>query len=267
MGHGRTTASYGSASSSRSEPAQRHGRGGPRAALLTALLTALPLGALPSALAQTPAALGDRGEYAAAWERAHTVPTAAMQTSAARAATDEVVYHLVPSGAPLAEQLPWLQRAVTAAEQATKLDPSSAAAVVQLARAKGEIARRSGVLQNLGVASELKALFDRALELDPDDADALVGLAMWHLELVQNGVGWLYGGRKDAVRPLLERGVAAAPRQLNLRVEYATALIALGDEASAREQLELALELPAARASDELERARAAAMLATLDDR
>lgn len=121
-----------------------------------ALLAACSLLLAPTALAQTPAALGDRGDYAAAWEKASSVQTAAMQTTAARAASDEVVYHLALEGAPLAEELTWLDRAVTAGEAAVKLDPTSAAAVVQLARAKGEIARRSGILQNLGVAPELK---------------------------------------------------------------------------------------------------------------
>ncbi|HNQ99000.1 MAG TPA: hypothetical protein PKN52_03305, partial [Trueperaceae bacterium] len=88
---------------------------------------------------------------------------------------------------------------------------------------------------------------------------------MWHLELVRNGVGWLYGGRKDAVEPLLAKGIAAAPGQVNLRVEYARALIELGKPAEARAQLELAATLPSRTASDDLEKADAAALLAGLD--
>lgn len=239
---------------------------GTRARTPFRLLPALALAILlaPGALAQTPEARARNGDYVGAWEQASPVQTAAMQLTAARAAADEVVYRLALAGAPLSEQRVWLDRAVAAAEAAVRLDPSSAAAVVQLARAKGEIARRSGVLQNLGVASELKALFDRALALDPNDADALVGLAMWHLELVQAGVGWLYGGRKDAVLPLLEQGVATRPEQVNLRVEYATALIALGRPADAERQLEEALRLPRARASDDAEKAKAADMLERL---
>lgn len=227
---------------------------------------ALVIGAwlAPVGHAQTPTTLADRGEYAAAYAAASPVRTAPMQTTAARAATDEVVYLLALEGAPAAEQRAWLDRAVAAAEAAVELDPSSSAAVMQLARAKGEIARRSGIMQNLGVAPELKALFDRALALDPNNPDALVGLAMWHLELVQHGVGWLYGGRKEAIVPLLERGVASAPAQLNLRVEYATALLALGDEQGARRQLEVAVGLKPARASDEVERRKAEQMLASL---
>ncbi len=260
MEGGRTTPSSGSGWRT---PSERAGAPGHRQRLAGLALAAVL--AWSTALAQTPTALADGGNYAAAWEKASQTRTAAMQTTAARAATDQVVYDLALHGAPLTDQLVWLNRAVTAAEAAVSLDQASAAALIQLARAKGEIARRSGILQNLGVASELKELFDRVLALEPANADALVGLAMWHLELVENGVGWLYGGRKDAVEPLLARGVAAAPEQVNLRVEYARALIALGNRADARAQLELAISLPSRRASDEVEKAAAAQLLAGLD--
>lgn len=257
MALGATTASCVSGSASPSE-AHRSGRLPRwwRAAPLLLIALLLPLGA-----AQTATTLLQRGDYQAAYEKAAPVETAAMQLVAARAATDQVVYRMAPAGATLDDELVWLRRAVSAAESAVRLDPESAPALVALARGKGEIARRSGVLQNLNVAGELKSLFDRALELEPDNADALVGLAMWHLELVRNGVGWIYGGRESEILPLLERGVAAAPEQPNLRVEYATALRALGREAEAVEQLELALELPARSASDEAEQRRAREML------
>ncbi len=255
MESGRTIPSSAWESSSRSRRFARTRGTRVLAALACALLLA------PLAWGQTPTALADRGDYPAAWEKASQVQTAAMQTTAARAATDEVAYHLARVGAPLSEELIWLNRAVTAAETATKLDPDSAAAILQLVRAKGEIARRSGILQNLNVAPELKTLFDRALALDPNEPDALAGLAMWHLELVKHGVGWLYGGRKEAVIPLLEKSVTLAPEQINLRLEYATALIALGKPDGARAQLEVALTLPTRRASDDLDKEKAADML------
>lgn len=227
---------------------------------LRGLLAALLLLA-SVATAQNPSTLLRQGEYAAAYEQASGVQSAAMQLIAARAAIDQVVYLMAPGGATLADEVVWLKRAVAASERAVELDPSSAAALIQLVRAKGEIARRSGVLQNLNVAPELKKLFDRALALDPNNPDALVGLAMWHLELVEAGVAWLYGAKRSEVLPLLERGVAAAPQQLNLRVEYATALRALGLPDKAREQLELALTLPTPNASDIAERRRAEALL------
>lgn len=214
-----------------------------------------------SATAQAPDVLLEQGAYAAAYDKASAVMSAAMQLIAAEAAVDQVVYGASPDGTPTTDQLTWLKRGVTAAENAVKLDPKSSKALVQLARAKGEIARRSGVLQNLNVAGELKKLFDRALALNPNDANALVGLALWNLELVQAGVGWLYGGKLSEVLPLLERGIAAAPKQINLRVEYGFALRTLGDEEGATKQFEFALQLPATSAPDKAEQKRAQALL------
>lgn len=230
--------------------------------LLLALLALAPLGATQAALAQSPAALWQQGDFVAAYEAASQSDTPAMQLLAARAAADQVVHALAPAGATLDAQLVWLRRSVTAAQRAVELDPTSDLALVYLVRARGEIARRSGILQNLNVAGDLKELFDKALALNPGNADALVGLGMWHLELVEAGVGWLYGGRRDQVLPLVEAGVAAAPLQVNLRVEYATALRALGQPARAREELELALSLPAPTAVDRAEQSRAKQLLA-----
>jgi tetratricopeptide (TPR) repeat protein len=218
----------------------------------------------PAALTAQPAQLWHDGDFAAAYESAAPQQTLPLQLLAARSAIDQVVYVLAPAGADLPEQLVWLRRAVSAAEQAVRLDAGSAAAVMALARAKGEVARRSGVLQNLNVAGELKQLFDQALALEPNNPDALVGLAMWHLELVQAGVGWLYGGKRDAVLPLLEKGVAAAPEQINLRNEYATALLALGTAAQAEQQLRVALQLTPHTAVDRAEQRRSAELLLTL---
>ncbi len=259
MARGATTRSSVSAPRSRSESRS----GSRRGALLTRrLLVALAVLAASSGAAAQPAELlYEQGAFDAAYEAAVHVPSATTLLLAARAAIDHAVYRLAPSGAPLEEQVAWLRRGLAAADRAAELDPTSAPAVVQQARARGEIARRTGVLRNLDVAPQLRELFERALTLDPDDADALVGLAMWHLELVERGVAWLYGGDRNEILPLLERGVAAAPEQLNLRVEYATALRALGQEEAAREQLQIALALPIRSATDVFERERAEAKL------
>jgi tetratricopeptide (TPR) repeat protein len=259
MERGATTRNSVSARRSRSEARSITRRG---ALLRLRLLAALAVLATSSGAAAQPAELlYEQGAFEAAYDAAIAIPTAAMQLLAARAALDHAVYRLASSGASLDEQLTWLRRGLSAADKAAALDPASAPAVVQQARARGEIARRTGVLRNLDVAPQLRELFDRALALDPDDADALVGLAMWHLELVERGVAWLYGGDRNAILPLLERGVAAAPEQLNLRVEYATALRALGREEAARDQLQIALALPLRNATDAFERQRAEAML------
>jgi tetratricopeptide (TPR) repeat protein len=226
--------------------------------LLCFVVLTSAMGLLPTALAATDVQQDiTDGHYVAAYEAASAVDTAASQVLAARAASDYAVY-----GQPSeSEQITWLRRGRDAAQRAIELDPDNAAAYVQLARAKGEIARRAGVFESLNVVNDLRDLFEHAIAIDPDNADALVGLAMWNLELTQHGVGWLYGASKGNVLSLLKKGIAAAPEQVNLRVEYATALRALGDEGAAKAQLEKALSLPARSAADRIEQKRAAAML------
>lgn len=272
MGRGATTASSASVSDSRS-----------KVRLLAAVRVALALVAFSSAhlvMAQTPRTLWQQGQFEEAYSAAlqagqtaesgasaqqgSTTQAARMYLLAARAAADVVVYD--GAGLSSASARRWLELSLAASERAVALVPITekallSEAVMAKARAKGEVARRSGVLQNLNVAAELKQLFDQALSHNPTNPDALVGLGMWHLELVVNNVGWLYGGRRDQVLPLVESGVAAAPEQVNLRVEYATALIALGEPGRAREQLAIALSLPAGNAVDRAEQARARSML------
>jgi len=205
------------------------------------------------------------GEFAAAYQEAVAAETAPAQLLAARAAADQAVYLEGESG----EALPWLERAEAAALRALELEPEgplAAAATMALARAKGEAGLHRGALANARLPGELRSLFERTLELDPQNADALVAYAAWHYALTEIGVGWLYGGDRAQVLPLMERGVAAAPRQINLRVEYARVLFGLGREEEGREQVKLALELPALNAADEFEQARARELLATLDD-
>lgn len=229
---------------------------GPRRAVVVWLLASLAVMAQAAGALDPQRALAE-GRYAEAYRAASQSDTAASQTLAARAAADYAVYtSLDPT-----EHTAWLRRARDAAKRATELDPNDAEAYVQLARAEGEAARRSDVFENLHLVGRLKDLFDRALRLEPDNPDALVGLAMWNLELSQRGVGWLFGASRDRVVPLLEKAIAAAPKQVNLRVEYAVALRALGDDRAADEQLRKALALPAETAADRYEQKRAAALL------
>ena len=198
------------------------------------------------------------GDYLGAYQAAVASETASAQLLASRAAADQASYLL--RDAPARERLDWLQLAVAAAEASLALDPQQPDALLAYARARGEIALLTSVLRNLDIASELRRAIEGALELQPEHPDALVALGMWHLELVERGVGWLYGGRRDAILPLVERGVAVAPDRINLRVEYAKALRALGHGQLAAEQLAIAIALPAASASDRHEQDRARAM-------
>lgn len=202
------------------------------------------------------------GDFAGAYQAAVQVDSAAAQLLASRAAADQAVY-LETEAAAAGE---WLRRAEAAASRSLELEPDgalAAAANMALARAKGEAGLHRGGLANARLPGELRTLFERTLELEPDNADALVAYAAWHFALTEIGVGWLYGGDRAQVLPLMERGVAAAPRQLNLRVEYARVLLSLDRDEEAREQVETALGLPALSAADEFEQARARELLET----
>lgn len=196
------------------------------------------------------------GDFAAAYAAAIEVDEAGAQLLAARAAADQAVYREVGSDATLT----WLARSEAAAANAVELaadGPLAAPAAMALARAKGEAALHRGLLANSRLPGELRALFERALALDPANPDALVAFGAWHLALTERGVGWLYGARRDHALPLIERGVAAAPEQVNLRVEYALALGALGFPEEAATQAELALALPTHTAAERHEQERA----------
>ncbi|MBX3094506.1 MAG: hypothetical protein KF680_08230 [Cryobacterium sp.] len=202
----------------------------------------------------------EAGDFAAAYALAVESGTVEGQLLAARSAADQAVYRETGSDASLA----WLEASETAAQAALALQPDgplAAAATMALARAKGEAALHRGLLANSRLPGELRTLFERVLELQPGNPDALVALGAWHLELTERGVGWLYGGRRDDVLPLIERGVAAAPEQINLRVEYAIALRALGRADDAAAELATAMSLTAVTAVDKLEQERAARLL------
>ena len=200
------------------------------------------------------------GDFESAYATASSQDTAAAQLLASRAAADQAVYHSSDDTAALRR---WLGLAEAAAQRALELEPAGPYAVsahLAWARARGEAARHAGLLDNLTVASELRRAFEAALVLRPDAADVLVAYGMWHLELSERGVGWLYGGRRDQVLPLVERGVSLEPERIDLRVEYALALQSLGMEEEAKEQLRIALALPAVTASDAFEQERARTM-------
>ncbi len=192
------------------------------------------------------------GEFKAAYE-------AAIQEGdwvlAARAASFYAMYQATDKK----ERAAWFSKAEAAAKKAIKEDPENPEAYFELARALGRLAQYRGILQSLSLASAVKENLDKALKLKPDYASALVALALWHLELSQKGVGWLYGASEKKVIPLFEKAIQLEPDRIIHRLEYAKALIRLGKKKEALKQLEVALSLPPRDARDRyvLEEARA----------
>lgn len=224
------------------------------------VLPTLVLGAAQAAAAADANALYRSGSFERAYQVAAAVDTAPMQTLAAQAAIARGLYQ----GSSQDDTLAWLRRGETAAQEALTLAPERPDALLALAQAKGEIARRTGPLANLSVPGDIGELLKKALRLAPNDPDALVGLGLWNLELTDRGVGWLYGAKRDGALAMVARGVTLAPERVDLRVQYADALRIVGDVGRAREQLDRALALPAATALERYEQQRAKTMLSEL---
>ena len=218
--------------------------------------------ALAGALAQerNPRALLNEGEFAAAWAAGNASSRTADVLVAAEAANLMAQYRAQTD----AERRVWLERAQQAARRAVALDPESAEGYYQLAHAQAEVIRFVGVLAKLGLASEIKRNLERALELDPNHARAVMGLALWHLQLARRGFGWLYGASLGEVVPLFEWALTLEPQNVEIRKNYGFALMQLGRRDAARAQLERALALPVQSVPDRLHHDRAAELLRKL---
>lgn len=142
------------------------------------------------------------------------------------------------------------------ARSAIGLAPDNPDTHMELARALGRLAQFKGVLQSLGLAGEVKSSLEKAIALKPDHAAALHALALWHLE-----VPWIAGGRTGQVRPLFEKAIEAEPNEIVHYVDYAEALIRLGDKDAAKVQLEKALGLTVTTYRDQQDQTQAQQML------
>ncbi len=153
-----------------------------------------------------------------------------------------------------AEQL--YTEAADHARAAIAIAPENPDTHMELARALGRLAQFKGVLQSLGLASEVKSELEKAIELKPDNGAALHALALWNLE-----VPWVAGGRSGQVVPLFEQSIAAEPNEIVHYVDYADALIRLGNKEAAKVQLEKALAMTVSTYRDQQDQAKAQQML------
>ncbi|AEB10852.1 tetratricopeptide repeat protein [Marinithermus hydrothermalis] len=219
------------------------------------------LGILCGLVWAQPKALIAEGRFQEAYAQALEANTAKSLALAAQAASFQAIY-LAENDA---EREMWFSRAEQAARRAIELDPNYAEGYFELGRALGRLAQYRGILQSLFLASEVRNVLNKTLELDPQHAGARTALALWNLELAQRGVGFLYGARMDRVIPLFEEAIALEPEVIIHRVEYAEALSRMNRTEQARAQLEAALSLPAQSARDRFDQERARRMLAELE--
>ncbi|WP_412029100.1 hypothetical protein [Deinococcus yunweiensis] len=208
----------------------------------TVLTLALMLSA--SALAQSQQAaqaLYDQGKWQEAASAAAALNTSASLALAAEATT---------GGASLVadnQKKALFSKAQDYARAAIAKDRNNADAYFELARAQGRLAQFSGILQSLGLATEMKGNLDKAIELNPKMAGAYVALGLWNANLVAKGFIAVRasGADRNQIVPNFEKAIALEPNTAIHKIEYANALLLQGKKAEAAAQLDRAVALPA----------------------
>jgi tetratricopeptide (TPR) repeat protein len=140
-----------------------------------------------------------------------------------------------------ARELAMLQAAVTRGEAAAELLPEYPNAHYLLALALGRYSQRISIVRALtqGLAGRVRAHLERALELEPQHAEAWVALGLYHAEIIAKlgtlAAGLTYGALTDAALECFKRALKLAPISPIVHMEYANGLLLL-DAARYREQ-------------------------------
>lgn len=147
----------------------------------------------------------------------------------------------------------WFALGQEAAQRALEFNAQSAEAHFELARSIGGQLSQQNLLGRAANVSVMRDHLQQALRLRPDYPEAKAALAVWHLEVAQAGIGWLYGANTNQVRPLFEEALRLEPNSVLIRVWYAQVLVKLGAAQQARVQLEQALRLTPRDAAERFE--------------
>lgn len=201
------------------------------------------------------------------WQDA-AAAAAALNTSAGYALAAEAT----TAGASLSpdnQKKALFQKAQGYARQAIALDKNNADAYFELARAEGRLAQYVGVFQSLPLAKDMKVNLDRAIAINPKLAGAYVALGLWNVNLDSGGLKGAIasqqtGAKKANAAPNFEKAIALEPEKAVHRIEYANALLMLGNKAAAATQLQKAVTLPADTFWEKRDLEAAKARLATL---
>jgi tetratricopeptide (TPR) repeat protein len=160
------------------------------------------------------------------------------------------------------------------AHRAADLAPNYARAHLWVAISVGKLALTKGGRAKLAFGREIRREAERALEIDPDEADALLVLARWHYSVAtlswwERAAAAAFGGLPpaslDEAERLLERAISLEPAEsIRHRLMLARVQIAAGRPEAARRELETLLELPATDPDDPGRKDEARALLANL---
>ncbi|MDO4264084.1 MAG: hypothetical protein Q4C67_07790 [Deinococcus sp.] len=230
------------------------------------LISSLVLGAALSFSAASAQSLGaaqsklDAGDWQGAAKAAVALNTSDGYALAAEATT--LGAGLSGGGQALYGQ------AQTYAQKAISLNKNSAEGYFELARAQGRLAQSAGIMQSLSRAGSMKSNLQKAISLKPTMASAYVALGLWHAELYAKGTAARVatGAKAEQVVPNFNKAIALEPNRIIHRLDYARALMLLGNgnKAQAAAQLNKAVSLPATTFWDKRDKQAAQQLLAKL---
>ncbi len=194
------------------------------------------------------------GHFLAAADLAEATRTSEGYALAARSLT-VYGYHMATDN----ERIGYFERAMQLGEKAVRADSTNPEAYYQSAHAVGRYAQSVGILTALrrGLASRVRRLLETTLAIQPDFAEAHMGLGGWHADIASTGrvAQSIYGGKRESAVFHYERALELAPKSKVVLLEYAFRLPELdhkGGQKRAKELLMKAAELPARDAYEEL---------------
>jgi tetratricopeptide (TPR) repeat protein len=187
--------------------------------------------------------LFDEGDFAKAAEAGKLLDTSAGWAVSARALLIEAAYL-----APAPEKEARLLEAEAAARKALAKDQNNTNAMIQLVIALGYRVRIEGTLkaQTEGRAGETKALLERALALEPQNAWANAAFGGWNGQIVRSAGSLLgkllFGATLDLARAGFAKAMSLDPGNVSILVEYGKLLLNLKPGSYTREAKPLLVE-------------------------
>lgn len=145
-------------------------------------------------------------------------------------------------------------------EEQQAAEPSNANAWYIHAYALGRYSQGISVGKALaeGLGGKIKASLTRAIELEPNHADAHIALGTWHAEIIDKVgslVGGLtYGAKKDLGAAHFEKALKLNPDSAIARVECANGLVMMYGKAKMKEAEKFYAEAVAHEPADAMER-------------
>lgn len=150
--------------------------------------------------------------------------------------------------------------AVTWARRAVQTDDTDAQAWFHLGKALGRLALFKGGKAKVNMSKEVKEDFEKALELKPDHALALHGLARWNREvanlswILKTAAKIIYGGLPPASNEqavtLFKKAIALEPDNIAHHLELGKTYLEMKQKADAAAEFDECLRLPATRPDD-----------------